>query len=172
MNRVIVTLEAKHIAYADEVARKRHENAKRYAIKGGNGGPEATTGGAALAIDLLGARGECAGYLWLSPIKWHVACRGYEFLDLPDLGDFIDAKTVGNSRHRLIVKQNEPDGWAYLLVNGERHPEYAIEGWLWGHEAKQPEYLRDPVGGRAAFFVPVSALRHPDSLKALKEQRA
>jgi len=160
---ITVTLEREHLEYCDEIARKRQESADRHDRRGGNGA--ITRGGAALDMNVKGARGECAAYLWFSPIRWHTY-RDDSLADLPDLGDFIDVKTVIHPRPLLIVQPTAPDHWAYLLVNGRRHPDYVLEGWLWGHEVKTPKYLWDPLGGRAAYFVPAADLRPPISLWA------
>jgi len=116
-------------------------------------------------MNVKGARGECAAYLWFSPIVWHTY-RDDGLTDLPDLGDFIDVKTVVHRTPLLIVQPTAPDDWVYLLVNGEKHPHYTLEGWLWGREAKTRKYMWDPLGGRAAFFVPARDLRPPITLWA------
>lgn len=158
---VIVTLDDEHIAYCDELALKRQESADRHDRRGGNGG--ATMGPEALDMNIKGARGECAAYLWFRPIKWHTYREG-SLDDLPDLGDFIDVKTVVHRTPLLIIQPNAPDDWAYILVNGLNHPHYRLEGWMWGYEAKVEKYKWDPLGGRPAYFVPARDLHHPDSL--------
>lgn len=163
---VRVSLSQVHIDYSDDIARKRHENAKANNIKGGNGGPEAKDGDAALEIDILGARGECAAYLWLKPIEWHRYHKGADFTGLPDLGALVDVKTVDRAGKCLLLQPNAHADWIYLLVNAARHPEYEICGWMWGSEAKRDRFLRT-VGGRTGYFVPASELRSPASLKEL-----
>ena len=164
IERVTVTLTEEQITYCVKIARRRQESAERHARPGGNGGP--VCGSAALDIHKMGVFGECAAYLWLKPIQWH-RFQESGLSTLPDLADFIDVKTRKFSWHQLIVQKADPDEWAYLLVNSERHPDYEIVGWLWGHEAKARGTLRDPVGGREAFFVPERALRDPLLLKEL-----
>lgn len=160
---VTVTLEDDHLAYCDDLARRRQESADRHGRRGGNGA--ITRGHAALDMNVKGARGECAAYLWFNPIKWHTY-RDDSLADLPDLGDFIDVKTVIHPRPLLIVQPTAPDHWAYVLVNGRTHPHYTLEGWLWGHEIKTTRYLWDPLGGRAAYFAPAADLRPPITLWA------
>ena len=162
MTRITIILTEQHLAYCEKLALARYQSAVRNARHGTNGAPD--SGPVAEKIHRQGVFGECAAYLWLSPIKWHTY-QEHGLTNLPDLADFIDVKTVGNSRHRLIVQKECPDAWAYLLVNAENHPRYAIEGWLWGYEAKVPKYLTDPVGGREAYFVPTRDLRPPEKLK-------
>ena len=164
--KISVTLDDRHIAYCDRLAMLRQESADRCNRRGGNGG--ATMGREALDMNIKGARGECAAYLWLSQwfesVKWHTYRDG-NLDDMPDLDDFIDVKTVVHDRPLLIVQPTAPRKWAYLLVNGLRHPNYAIEGWMWGDEVRDPKYIWDPRGGRGAFFVPARDLRHPDGIR-------
>lgn len=161
---VIVTLEDHHIAFCDDVALKRQRCADRYGRQGGNGG--ATRGAEALEMNIKGARGECAAYNWLKPIKWHTYSES-SLNDLPDLGDFVDVKTVIHEKPLLIVQPDAPIEWVYLLVNGLRHPHYVLEGWMWGHEVRQEKYKWDPRGGREAYFVPARDLHHPSLLREI-----
>lgn len=161
---VIVTLRNEHLSYCDDLAWRRQDSADQNQRTGGNGG--ASKGLGALDMNIKGTRGECAAYLWMRPIRWHAYCD-QGLTDLPDLGTFIDVKTVVHRTPLLIVQPTAPDGWAYLLVNGLDHPRYKLEGWLWGHEVKDERYLWDPLGGRAAYFVPAADLRHPIELKEI-----
>ena len=98
---VWIKLEQQHIDYADDkVAKPRREAAKRLHRTPRNGASGEDV--AAMAQDLLGARCECAGYLWLKPItggrpgghpegKWHTF-RDDPTKFVPDLGTFIDIK--------------------------------------------------------------------------------
>lgn len=165
-----MTLGEEHLVYCDRIARQRHENAKLHSIKGNNGGPDASSGGPALAIDILGVRGECAAYLWLKPIKWHRYHEGLDFAGLPDLGNLVDVKTVGQPGRCLLLQPNAEIEWIYL-VSGANHPEYEMQGWLWGDEAKRERYWRT-IKGRSGYFVPVSALRPAPTLKEFLPREA
>lgn len=46
----------------------------------------------------------------------------------------------------------------YVLLTGLA-PTYTVRGWIWGWGGMKPEYWRDPVGDRPAWFVPQSDLR-------------
>lgn len=163
MRHVIITLEQVHLDFADELGRTRQARVERHKMRGSNGAPD--WGPKALERHIFGARGECAAFLWLRPIKWR------DRAGLPDFDDFIDVKTVHRTGWRVIVGRDSPDEWAYLLISAEHHPRYIIEGWIWGREAKQDRFWDDPVGGRAAFFVPNRELRDPAELKAELERR-
>lgn len=164
--RVYVTLTDEQVADCDDIGRKRQDSAERNHRLGGNGGP--VTGPRALAIGIMGARGEGAAYHWLGLRldQWHrfseIVVHGQ-----PDLLDFIDVKTVERAGLRMIVQPDAPGDLAYLLVNAARHPVYEIQGWLWGWQAKIKRYWDDPVGGRAAYFVPVRDLYPPAHLKRI-----
>ena len=124
-----------------------------------------------LAEDILGARCELAAKRWLDPIPWNELLKDVNS-STPDLGDDIDVKGRSKIWYDLLVQKKAPDHFAYLLVFPNPHPTYCIRGWLWGHEAKVPEYWGDKAhNDRPAFFVPQGVLRHPDELFALVRQR-
>jgi hypothetical protein len=79
-------------------------------------------------------RCEDAAHEWLKPINWNL--DGPEGIGGPDLGDFIDVKGVELPHHRLLVQQDAKDHYAYLLVDSWQDPDFAIIGWVWGHEGK------------------------------------
>jgi len=146
-----ITLEQKHIDFADKVARRR----RAYAIQRNRpayfGAP--TENDAALELDLIGARAELAAKLFLNPVKWH-AFEERTVTDLPDLEDFIDVKGVPFMHLKLIVKPTSPDHWANLLVCAECHPQYAIIGWVWAKDAKHEKYLFNPRNAKqVAHFI-------------------
>lgn len=70
------------------------------------------------------------------------------------------AQVRTRSRHdyELILHPRDADDRAFILVTGLA-PTFTIRGWIFAREGKRQEYWRDPAGGRAAFFVPQSALR-------------
>lgn len=162
MGGVWLDLKPEHIEFSDNLAMRRHVAAFKNNRPGKNGAP--TTGVAAEAFNIMGARCECAAYLWAKPVKWH--SFGESVRDLPDLDYFIDVKGVAQTRHSLIVQRHDSAEWAYLLVSSQEHPRYHLIGWMWGREAQQQKYWTDPVGGRAAYFVKPDdpALRSPGLL--------
>ena len=134
------------IAWTDEnVAEKRYENAIVQQRTPGNAGPPPN-----LDIDILGARCEAAAYKWMRPVRWSWQHRGREHI--PDLHDFIDVKGVANPTYNLMVKPNDPQRWAYLLLDGSAHPFYDVIGWCWGFEAYTLP-LTSRKAGRWNYFV-------------------
>jgi hypothetical protein len=138
------------IAEADEVAVKRHDNARRNNRQPRNGAPDDDE--AALGLSILGTRCERACKAYLDPIYWHAFVEN-GITNLPDLGDFIDAKGVPTDSRRIVLQKDDKEDWAYVLVSAQRHPLYLLKGWAWGNEIKRDEYWRDPTGNnRHAYF--------------------
>lgn len=109
--------------------------------------------------DLYGAAGELAvaTYLGFPCFELKAARRGSE-----DLRGGIEVKTAMKHSHRLIVQLDDRPGKDYWLVTIEGK-EVWIHGWLpWGEVARL-EYVADPVGGRAAYFVPSEFLYAPET---------
>lgn len=148
---ILWELAEKHVDYSDNrVARRRRALAKENNRTPGNNAPTGEV--AALRLDILGARTECVGYLYLSPIMWHTVRR--RIYNLPDLGDFIDVKGRDKDWYDLPIQKDDPDQWAYLLITQVRHPLYRIVSWCWGYEGKQDRFLPGPVPSRPAYFIP------------------
>jgi hypothetical protein len=57
----------------------------------------------------------------------------------------------------LILHDRDDDAERFVLLTG-RNGAYQVRGWILAADGKRAEYWRDPVGGRAAYFVPQSAL--------------
>lgn len=80
-----------------------------------------------------------------------------------DLGANVQIRTRSRHDYELIVRPDDRDDDMFVLVTG-RSPEMTIRGWLTGAEAKRAEWMRTHGNRSAAFFVPSTALRSPDSL--------
>ena len=149
---VWITLNPEHIAFSDEKGEARFDNAEVFDFAPHNNAP--TDPVTSLWFNVMGVRGECAGYLYLKPVKWNAYKPGRAALRLADLEDWIDAKTRHKAWHDLIVQKNDRPDWAYLHVLAHDHPRYCLVGWCYGREAKHDRFLKDPAGGREAYFVP------------------
>jgi hypothetical protein len=75
-----------------------------------------------------------------------------------DLGQALQVRTRSRHDYDLLVRPGDRDDDAFLHVTHEDNV-FRLRGWLWGHEAKQPLFLRDYGGRPPAFFVPGSHLR-------------
>lgn len=128
-------------------------------------------------INIMGCCGERAGWVFFPQLVWHKFKVGHPD-GTPDLGDFIDVKTIKRptqNDHALIVKHDgiKPD-WVYLLVAAEEHPYYWIAGWLWGEELQQPRHLQNdwgPFTKRPAYMVKAPGLRSVFDLQKIVKQR-
>lgn len=79
----------------------------------------------------------------------------------PDVGPF-EVRATDRRGGCLIVRDNDHDNRPYVLCIGQGPDDPVVElrGWLYGWEAKQPGWLRDPHGRRPCWMVPQYAL-HP-----------
>jgi len=155
---ILITLQTEHLDFSERLAKARTTESVQNNRGGRNGSP--IGGRAGVKYDIIGARGECASYLWASPVRWNVRMPVGK---VADLDSFIDVKTRPNHWQDLVIQETDPDHWAYLLVCACRHPIYQIRGWCWGHEGKQPRFYFDPPGGWAAFFIKAddTIIKHP-----------
>ena len=110
---------------------------------------------ARLEEETVGAVGEYAfckyhGYTWEESVD--------TFHSVPDVGTKFEVRATRRDDGCLIVRENDPEDRVYILVTGTA-PEVVIRGWVWGREAKQPQFLKNPSGYRPAWFVPQGNLR-------------
>lgn len=74
-----------------------------------------------------------------------------------DVGS-VQVRTRSSHQWDLLVRDDDQDGDAFVLVTG-RLPEYRVVGWLYGAEAKLPQYQQDYGAHGTAYFVPKEQLR-------------
>lgn len=111
--------------------------------------------GDGLAICIEGCRGECIVAKALN-VYWSGA--GVDYHDESDVGN-IQVRVTKHRNGCLLHRPNEghfEDPW--VLVVGESNT-YHLGGWLYGHELRRPEWLREAAGRPAAYFAPQDALR-------------
>jgi len=73
------------------------------------------------------------------------------------------ASTTSTYAPSLIIRPGDPDNQISILVTGKELT-YTIVGWLWGRDAKRPEFRRQPQNRPWAFFVPQHCLYPIDDL--------
>lgn len=100
-----------------------------------------------------GACGELAVAKALN-VYWDGSVDAFKRDDLPGL----QIRTRSQHAWDLIVRPNDADRSAWMLVTG-RCPSYVVRGWIYGHEAKRPDWLRTHGGRPPAYFVPSVSLR-------------
>jgi hypothetical protein len=107
-----------------------------------------------VSLHIDGAMGEVAvakalGRYWSA---------GVNIFKGPDLGERVQVRTRSRHDYDLLVRPGDKSDHAYIHVTGSA-PVLRVWGWVWGHEAKQPEWLREHGGRDPAYFVPADELR-------------
>ena len=149
--------EEKQLALLE--AERRQSVNEKNKTSGRNGGIE--NGQKALALHQIGALGEMAvaSYLELKDFLYLDKIPKKDSYDLPS---GIDVKTRAKHYYDLIVQLDEKENknfWLCTIQSGEIH----IKGWIQGRFCFKPEFIKDPAGGRKAYFVPQSKLWPPET---------
>jgi hypothetical protein len=76
----------------------------------------------------------------------------------------VEVRATQRPDGRLIVRDNDHDEAPFVLVRGIV-PDLTVVGWLHGRDAKRPDWLMPANGRRAAYFVPLDALRPMSELQ-------
>ena len=114
-------------------------------------------------VDIIGAAGEMAVAKLLG-IYWSAGVNTFHGADL---GINIQVRATDKIDYSLIVRQDDDDQHAYILVISQS-PEYHIVGWLWGHECKKDQYWKAPNNRPGAWFVPQDKLKDMNRLEIVK----
>lgn len=141
-----------------EATRRQTHNEQRNTL-GRNGG--ASTGDQALFYHKIGAAGEVAvaSYLGLKEFLFKDKNPTRDSYDLPYN---IDVKTRAKHSYDLIVQLDDKPDKVYWLVTIENR-EIQIHGWINHADCTKKEYIKDPAGGRTAYFVPKERLSDPST---------
>jgi hypothetical protein len=84
---------------------------------------------------------------------------------------FIKIKFIEDSRGKLVLYDEDPDSYIYVLVSSDLYSEFNIIGWCYGYEGKISEYRMKNVGyGKPCFFVSKKTLRSLEALKVELER--
>jgi len=152
-----LTEEERQLAIKEAERRQSYNEARN--IGGRNGGSD--KGDIALIYHKLGAAGEVAvaSFLGLKDFLFKDESPSRGSYDLPYR---IDVKTRAKHGYDLIVQLDDKPDKVYWLVTIE-NKEIRIHGWINHADCIKKEYIKDPAGGRKAYFVPKSALFLPDS---------
>lgn len=103
-------------------------------------------------LNIEGVLGEMALSKYLN-IYW----KGKGKMRAPDVGD-VDVRTTPHASGHLILHPNDPDDRLFYLLTGV-NGNYTIHGSILGRAGKQDRWIKDPTGGRPAYFVPQDALK-------------
>lgn len=159
---MIVTLTEHEIAFALEVFKQRLTMNIMVGAKhkyGAGGGPAADA-----ALDIVGTRGELAVAKALN-LFWSGNVGDYKAIDV---GGLFEVRAVEDPSRRLIIHDEDKDEPPFILAIQHEPTRWELRGWVHGHEAKRPEFFKDPTGkGRHAYFVAHAFLRPMKELVAL-----
>jgi hypothetical protein len=149
LNAHLVTLDKAEMLWGKKVGIERDEEAKKQGRKPAYGCSEAF------------ARAELAfAKFW--GVTWDASVNTYK---LPDVGD-IQVRCRSRHGYDLIVRPLDIPETPTALVTGQG-PAFYVRGWILAGDADEPEW-RDEHGNRDyAYFVPATALRPMDELRAL-----
>jgi hypothetical protein len=116
-----------------------------------------------LTEEMTGAAGELAVGKWSNTF---FVPSVNTFHRVPDCLKDVEVRSTRLLGGCLIVRGNDADDRRYVLaiVNGDQ---ILLAGWLYGHEAKRDEWIRDPHNQRPAWFAPQESLRGMDELHEL-----
>jgi hypothetical protein len=159
----VLSEEERLLALAEAERRQSFNESLR--VAGRNGG--VSRGDYALTLHKIGAAGEVAvaSYLGLKDYLFKEARPTRDSYDLPYK---IDVKTRSKHDYDLIVQlDDKPDKIYWLVTIQDRQVQ--IHGWIPHSECARPEYVRDPAGGRRAYFVPRGKLFPPESFYGMME---
>ena len=149
--------EEKQLALS-EAERRQSVNEQNNSV-GRNRGIE--KGSKALMLHKIGSLGEMAvaSYLDLNNFLY---CDKTPKKDSYDLPFRIDVKTRSKHYYDLIIQLDEKTNKNFWLCTIELD-EIRIQGWIQSQDCFKPEYIKDPAGGRKAYFVPQSKLWPPEA---------
>ena len=107
----------------------------------------------------LQMNGACAEQAFAKATDRHWNCS-VDVFGRPDFMPDIDIKTRPSHASKLIVRPDAHDEWKYVHVTGTPFGRHKIHGWIYGRDAKRPEWEGRPDPRRPACFeVPNEALR-------------
>lgn len=146
----VVQLSPAEIVIATTVGAMRHSEALHSGRRERHGSTSDQDG---LSKHVLGACGELAvakvlGLYWGGDVCTFKA---------PDVGG-VQVRTRSRDDYDLIVRPGDADDEVFVLVTGSPTRLW-VRGWIYGRDAKRPEFLQGYGGRPAVWFVPVDQLR-------------
>lgn len=156
MTPIVVRLSPTNIALAAEVGLARFTESR---AAGRN--PHMSQAGRS---DAERIRHETLGCMAEAAVAQHIGipfpATVNTFHTIPDVGPF-EVRSTDRPNGRLIVRDNDHEDRPYVLVTGDGiTPVLRLVGWLYGWEARDGRWLRNPHGRRPCWMVPQHAL-HP-----------
>ena len=152
-----IRLEPFEMRMAKFVAHERNNQSHDMGLEAGHGLVSASGG---VGENVTGALGEMA-FAKFKNLYWSGS-----------VGTFKTGGDVGNIQVRstnlldrgMIIRADDRENDVFVAVNNCA-PVFFIRGWLYGHEAKQTEWRKNPGGRGFAWFVPQHALRPIETIE-------
>jgi hypothetical protein len=141
--------------YAGHVGVLRHIHALRSGYEDKNNGQRDD----GWTRDIDGAIAEQQVCKWLG-VYWHPTIGDIRRIDIDDR---FQCKCTGRRWTDGIIRKSDPEEYPYIFVISFC-PVFKVTGWLWGYEARQPQWWREGIPGRPAWFVPVGEHRSIETL--------
>ena len=157
----LITLTPEELQFATAEGQRRQSYNQARNIKGRNNGPD--RGDLSLQLNILGCIGEYAAAKYFGLLD-HLFTEVAPVRDSVDLPPNIDVKTGAKHSHRLIVKLDDCKSKIFVHSTCEQNV-VMLHGWRYGHEVMKQCFVQDPVGNRAAYFVPNSVLKPIEQLR-------
>jgi hypothetical protein len=162
LNGILIDLTTEEKELALKEAHRRHFQSKNLKQTPRNGGPAQDQKG--LEIDIAGALGEMAAAKFLEQKQFVFTFnKNWGVYDLPPN---IDVKTALGHYRRLRVFLDENPKKLFVHVT-YKYEQLRIHGWAIGADVMKEQFIEDPVGRRAAYFVPNSELKPMLELKSI-----
>jgi hypothetical protein len=163
---IAVTLTAEDVAHAE------HVGMMRLRASGNSGRNPARSQDRPITERIFHERLGCMGEIAVARhlgITWEGTVN--TFHTRPDVGPF-DVRTTNRRNGCLIIRDNDDPDVPVVLVYGSGtndDPVMWLVGWMYGRDARRPEWLRDPHGKRPSWFVPAAKLRPiPDTVRSAR----
>ena len=127
-----------------------------------NGQVPRSTYGARQIYDasVLGAVGEFAVSEVLD-VRWNMRTDKPDYGG--DLADGVEVRARADHRYDLIVNPDDRNDRPYVLVTGVG-PRLCVRGWMFGADAKQPQWWRQVSDLPPSYFVPQRQLHRISEL--------
>jgi hypothetical protein len=107
--------------------------------------------------------GACAEMAAAKAIDRYWAAPFNTFRSQGDVGPY-EVRRRSKEGYDVLIRTDDDDLKIHIAVFGSA-PDYWVAGWLYGHEAKQAQWLKTHGGRPPAWFVPKEQLRDLDCLR-------
>lgn len=154
-----VTLTESEMKFLSWVGQRRYENAMLHNRHPGEASHKLKAGA---GFHILGAMGEFAASVIVNR-SWRLTIGE---IDQPDVGGFIEVRTVDNPNYTLLIKPKDHDR-PFMLMQFMGMTTFRCPGWYHARDAKD-EFALTTQTRDATHKVPRIRLRPVDELRAMQ----